>query len=268
MIPRPYIDAWRIVAPWQTIEMVEQDLIISRAIIDIFSDPLLSQKVAFRGGTALHKLYLQPSARYSEDLDLVQVKAEPIGETIDLFRKALKYLGEPAYEQKQRNTILIYRFDSEMPPIVRLRVKIEVNCREHFTVFGYQKMPYRVESRWFAGQSNLVTYSIEELLGSKMRALFQRKKGRDLFDIWYSFKQHNVDADKVLNAFSYFIKSDRLVISREEFLDNIHAKISDPDFRNDLTGLIRPGIDFNFDKSWDYLRTNLFLKMNPKIGME
>lgn len=267
MIPRNIISEWMSVAPWQKIEMVEQDLILSRAIIDIFSDPLLSQKVAFRGGTALHKLYLQPPARYSEDLDLVQVKAEPIGETIELFRKTLKYLGEPAYEQKQRNTILIYRFDSETPPVVRLRVKIEINCREHFSVFGYQKMPYKVESRWFAGQGNLVTYSIEELLGSKIRALFQRKKGRDLFDIWYCFKQHDVDIDKVLQAFSAFIKHDRLVISREEYLDNVNAKLSDPDFQNDLTGLIRPGIEFDFNKSWDFLKTDLFLKMNLITGI-
>lgn len=268
MIPRPYIDAWRIVAPWRTIEMVEQDLILSRAIIDIFNDPLLCQKVAFRGGTALHKLYLQPQARYSEDLDLVQMNAGPIGETIDRFRTVLNYLGEPDYEQKQRNTILIYRFDSETPPVVRLRVKIEINCREHFTVFGYWQMPFKVESRWFNGVGNLITYSIEELLGSKMRALFQRKKGRDLFDLWYSFKQLTIDADKVLKAFDAFLKHDQLTISKDEYLDNVDAKISDPDFRNDLTGLIRPGIDFNFDKSWDYLRTNLFLKMNPKIGME
>jgi len=267
MIPRPYIDAWRIIAPWQKIEMVEQDLIISRAIIDIFNDTFLGQHVAFRGGTALHKLCLQPQTRYSEDIDLVQMNAEPIGETIDRFRTILSYLGEPDYEQKHRNTILVYRFDSETPPVVRLRVKIEINCREHFTVFGYQKTPYRVESRWFTGQGNLVTYSIEELLGSKMRALFQRKKGRDLFDLWYSFKQLTIDADKVLKAFDAFLKHDQLTISKDEYLDNVDAKLSDPDFRNDLAGLIRPGIKFDFDKSWDFLKEKIIFKMNPKIGV-
>ncbi|MFA4840059.1 MAG: nucleotidyl transferase AbiEii/AbiGii toxin family protein, partial [Candidatus Neomarinimicrobiota bacterium] len=79
MIPRLFISEWSSFTPWQKMEMVEQDLILSRAIIDIFNDPLLQQKVAFRGGTALHKLYLRPPARYSEDIDLVQVNAEPVG---------------------------------------------------------------------------------------------------------------------------------------------------------------------------------------------
>lgn len=127
--------------------MIEQDLIISRAVIDIFNDSFLNKKVAFRGGTALHKLYFQPAARYSEDIDLVQVIPESIGDTIDRFREVLNYLGEPIRKQKHRNTTLIYRFESETPPTVPLRLKIEINCREHFTVFGYQSIPYQVESR-------------------------------------------------------------------------------------------------------------------------
>ena len=63
--------------------MIEQDLIICRALVSIYSDPFLSDHLAFRGGTALHKLYLRPQPRYSEDIDLVQVNAEPIKETID-----------------------------------------------------------------------------------------------------------------------------------------------------------------------------------------
>ena len=47
-------------------------------------------RVAFRGGTALHKLFLHPAVRYSEDIDLVQVDQEPIGQTLDLVRGALE----------------------------------------------------------------------------------------------------------------------------------------------------------------------------------
>lgn len=80
MIPRAHITAWRAHAPWSTDAQIEQDLIISRAIVEVFSDPLLSGSLAFRGGTALHKLYLTPPARYSEDIDLVQVEGGPIGD--------------------------------------------------------------------------------------------------------------------------------------------------------------------------------------------
>ncbi len=71
MIPRAYITEWTQFAPWQLNEQVEQDLIISRALVEIFSDEYLSHELAFRGGTALHKLFLQSPSRYSEDIDLV-----------------------------------------------------------------------------------------------------------------------------------------------------------------------------------------------------
>ncbi len=79
MIPRDYITEWRAEAPWVQDSQVEQDLVISRALVEIFSHPLLSESLAFRGGTALYKLHIRPAARYSEDIDLVQIEAEPAG---------------------------------------------------------------------------------------------------------------------------------------------------------------------------------------------
>ncbi len=81
MIPRDYVTEWRAHAPWVDDAQVEQDLVISRALVELFSDPMLCDRLAFRGGTALHKLFLRPPARYSEDIDLVQVRPAPIGET-------------------------------------------------------------------------------------------------------------------------------------------------------------------------------------------
>ena len=74
MIPRRYIEEWRQDAPWPDNAQVEQDLVIERALIELFSDDLLRENLAFRGGTALHKIYLNPQVRYSEDIDLVQTK--------------------------------------------------------------------------------------------------------------------------------------------------------------------------------------------------
>ncbi len=73
MIPLAYIREWRQRVPWTQDAQVEQDLIISRALVEIFSHPDLAENLAFRGGTALFKLYLS-RARYSEDIDLVQVR--------------------------------------------------------------------------------------------------------------------------------------------------------------------------------------------------
>lgn len=75
---------------------------ISRALVEIFRVPHLAQRLAFRGGTALFKLHLTPAARYSEDIDLVQIAPEPIGETLDAVRAVLDpWLGEPRVAHRQ-----------------------------------------------------------------------------------------------------------------------------------------------------------------------
>jgi hypothetical protein len=89
MIPRDYITEWRAHAPWVQDIQVEQDLVICRALVAIFSDPLLKEALAFRGGTALYKLHLKPAARYSEDIDLVQIKAGAAGPMMQALRAVL-----------------------------------------------------------------------------------------------------------------------------------------------------------------------------------
>ena len=88
MIPRPYIAKWQEHTPWKQFYQVEQDLVISRALIEIFSDEFLRENLAFRGGTALHKLYLNPAPRYSEDIDLVQIQAGPIKPIMERLKKS------------------------------------------------------------------------------------------------------------------------------------------------------------------------------------
>ena len=77
MIGERYIKEWAATHPWRRAEQVEQDLLLSRVLVAIYSDTFLSGRLAFRGGTALHKLYFSPQVRYSEDIDLVQVAAGP-----------------------------------------------------------------------------------------------------------------------------------------------------------------------------------------------
>ena len=146
MIPQAYITEWGNYVPWQTNEQVEQDLVICRALVEVFRVEFLSSRLAFRGGTALHKLYLQPQPRYSEDIDLVQIRSEPIKETIQRLQKALSFLGKSSVTPRKDNNTIFCRFESEFPPIQKLKLKVEINCREHFSVLGWEKKPFSVSS--------------------------------------------------------------------------------------------------------------------------
>lgn len=164
MIQRSYITGWQKHAPWKTNEQIEQDLVISRAIVEIYADAELQRQLAFRGGTVLHKLHLAPAARYSEDIDLVQIEPARIGPVFDRLKRCLSFLGKPKIQQKDRNNTLVFSFDSEIPPVVRLKLKVEINCREHLPVFGIIRMPFHVVSPWYSGDADIATYSLTDLL--------------------------------------------------------------------------------------------------------
>lgn len=110
MLPKAYIDQWKINSPWQQDEFVEQDLILSRLLIELYSNETISENLAFRGGTALHKLFLKTPHRYSEDLDFVQIKSEDIGNILSELRKIIRKIipGKPKYKSSKSNNTLIY----------------------------------------------------------------------------------------------------------------------------------------------------------------
>jgi predicted nucleotidyltransferase component of viral defense system len=173
MIPKPSIAKWQESAPWKEFSQVEQDLVISRALVEIFSDPFLRENLAFRGGTALHKLYLNPAPRYSEDIDLVQIKEGPIHPIMKRIDQVVTFFEEPRVTKVGgHGAKATYRFTSEYEEI-RLRLKLEINCKEHFHVLNWVDFPFEVKSDWFSGSASIKTYSINQLLGTKLRALYR-----------------------------------------------------------------------------------------------
>lgn len=245
MIPRANITAWRATAPWPTDAQVEQDLALSRAIVEIFADPVLNGSLAFRGGTALHKLYLTPASRYSEDIDLVQIEPAPIGPLLTALRRNLdQWLGASKHSQSQARVTLVYRFESDIPPVTRLRLKVEVNTREHFCVSGYVRKRFTVSNPWFEGSADLMTYTLEELLGTKLRALYQRKQGRDVFDLAVALQRvPNLDAGQAVLCFLRYLEHSGARISRAEFEANLADKLADPMFLADIAPLVVAGED-------------------------
>jgi predicted nucleotidyltransferase component of viral defense system len=253
VIPADYITEWRSQAPWVESSQVEQDLVITRALVEIFEDDRLSEALAFRGGTALYKLHLTPGPRYSEDIDLVQKTAEPIGPTIDRLRARLdSWLGDPKRSFKEGRVTLVYRFRSEDSPPLPLRLKVEINSREHFAVLGFETREFTIRSRWFSGSSRVATYALDELLGTKLRALYQRKKGRDLFDLWWASRHGTVDLDRVVLCFGEYLAADGLRVSRAELEANLAGKRTDRRFIADLQPLLASGIEWDFESAFDW----------------
>jgi len=242
MIPQDYITAWSRVAPWASQRQVEQDLIISRALVAIFSDPFLRGELRFRGGTALNKLHFPAPLRYSEDIDLVRTNAGPISPLLDRLHDVLDpWLGKPRFDQspvapKLKYTVETEDRDSPSP----IRLKIEINTREREAYDPPIEIPFGVENPWFTGKAAIPTFSQEEMLATKLRALLQRNKGRDLFDLDHALTVfERLNTTRVVECFVLYLEKSELTISRAEAQQRMFQKLVNPTFFTDMRPLLQ-----------------------------
>ena len=243
LIPRAHIQAWSTSAPWPDLRQVEQDLIISRALCDLFNAPALKGKIAFRGGTAIHKLLFERPLRYSEDIDLVQTRAEPIGATVDAIRDALSWLGKCNRAQAGHSMHIVFKFAPEIAPQTTLKLKVEVNTREHAGLHGLKSYPFEVANDWHRAKAEIASFTPEEMFGTKLRALLQRRKNRDIFDLHYGLEHLAIDDDKLVACFHHYLKLEGQQITRamaeQRMLQKLTASLMD-----DIAPLLPTGVRY------------------------
>ena len=241
MIPQAYITEWQNEAPWQSDDQIEQDLIISRIIVELYNNDFLKKELLFRGGTALTKLFLDEPLRYSEDLDFVQKEGGAIKPIVETIQGILDpWLGKSQTKSRKDAFRILYNFNPESNTQNQKRVKIEINTREHFSVYPTLNLSYKVSSMWFSGECEVATYELDELAGTKLRALYQRKKGRDLFDLDVLLRKGFIDKKRVIKSFHEYIEFQNLNISSINFITNLDEKLNDAVFLKDMDALIIP----------------------------
>ncbi len=157
---------------------------------------------------------------------------------------------------------LNYRFESEDTPPIRLRLKIEINTTEHLTELGVEQYPVKVGTPRFSGEAGVTSFSLPALLGTKPRALYQRKKGCDLFDLWFAIAQRgDLDLEYLLRCFHRYMREGGHWVSRTRFEENLHRKGEDPDFHADVKPLLRSTIDWDFDGAMVAVREQLIERL-------
>ena len=239
MIPAQNIVAWGNLVPWTDARQIEQDLIISRALVEIFSDPMLREALRFRGGTALNKLHFPAPLRYSEDIDFVRTSHGPIGAVLDQLRVVLEpWLGRAQFEQSPVAPKFRFRVEAEDSG-VPIRLKIEINTREVEAFDAPTALPLAVDNPWFSGRAAIPTFSREEMLATKLRALLQRNKGRDLYDLAHALEVfEGLDTDRVVEMFGQYLALSGRAISRAEAQERMFAKLANPRFLLDVSPLL------------------------------
>lgn len=259
--------------PWPLQRQVEQDLLLCVAIAALFNDKFLRGQIAMRGGTLLHKVHLAPAARYSEDIDLVVYGDRPEGHIAKAIRRVLRgVLGEPTksiwdtIHLAIRNVVkpsrvlrLAYSIPSVSEPGASLAIVVEANVTERNPHRAIVQIPFNFIHRGAAVESILNGYDLHEMLGTKMRALFQRKRGRDLFDLYWALTMANppVDPAIVIESFRHYLKQENSSAKRAEFVGILDSHLADRGFCSDMVPLLRSGLTYEPGKAGQLVKARL-----------
>lgn len=258
MIPRAAIVEWSRRVGWPTDEQIEQDLLLSRLIVDIGNDPYLGSELVFRGGTCLHKLHTDRAYRYSEDLDYVRRTGGGIATLTRSLTAVGERLGMDVRTRIGPQPKVYLRAPFESGGGV-MRIKVEMNTFERSPALDLVRITHAVESAWFNGSAEVVTFSSAELVSTKLRALFQRSKGRDLFDLWLALEQLDVPPEALVECFAPYRPEG---YTRRRAEQNLRAKLADVAFRDDLVPLVATWPEgYNIDAAADLVISEVFSRL-------
>lgn len=278
-ITRQDILAHQSAVPWAAQYQVEQDLLLCQTMVALFDDKFLSPQIAMRGGTLLHKVHLSPAARYSEDIDLVVVGTRPANHIRLAIRRVLAdVLGAPKKSVWDklilaiRNTVepsSVLRMTYSMPSIIEpnrtLDIVVEANVTERKPHRAVVEIPFSFPFRDKTVQTYLKGFDIHEMLGTKMRALFQRKRGRDLFDLYWALTKSPtpVKPREIIASFKHYLDLEGTQAGRDEFVSILENHLKDREFCSDTQPLLRTDISYDPQVAGSYVKSHL-LKLLPK----
>ena len=140
-----------------------------------------------------------------------------------------------------------------------LDIVVEGNVTERKPHVVVVEMPFSFPFRDKTVRTRIKGYDIHEMTGTKMRAMFQRKRGRDLFDLYWALTKsaRTVKAPAIIESFQHYMKQQGTKAGRTEFIGILDDHLADRGFRSDMMPLLRNGIDYDPQVAGIYIKTNL-----------
>lgn len=234
--------------------LAEQDFRLSHVLIDIGSDDFLGERLYLKGGTAINKLYLKETPRLSVDLDFNAVgeKARVLAERKAIRDRLIRLLEEQDAGYKVKYD---YRYEqttvhAKYTPIFggEQTLKLEISNVERFPIMQGRRMDFVLP---LTGESfEITTYQLEELSSTKIRALFDRLTGRDIYDI-YQLSSFDLDLRALRKMVLYYFFRSKKVFNPKLFFRNLETKFKSGKLVDDVSGFIRAGGHFSLERAID-----------------
>jgi predicted nucleotidyltransferase component of viral defense system len=228
----------------------ELDYRLVNALQAIYADDFLSKRICMKGGTAINKLYLLGTSRLSVDLDFNHIgsKEEVLKESPDIREKITELLKklDNSYqihsEHRYEQTRIKSRYKTVVGPTWSF--KIEISHIERFPIVS----PVKKQIKTADGAAEVLTYTLEELTSTKLRAFLERFKGRDVYDLYFISKL-NPDSELIKKMFLYYFYRSRKVFNPKIHYKNLIERYESNKYSDDVTGFIKPAVTFDLRKA-------------------
>ncbi|MBI5635979.1 nucleotidyl transferase AbiEii/AbiGii toxin family protein [Candidatus Micrarchaeota archaeon] len=187
------------------LHVIEKDYALTWALKAIYSNPKLFACLAFKGGTCLSKIYAE-KYRLSEDLDFTAFGKQRLsnGE----LRQELEKAFNSANQRGAPNLEIIVKDIHENPGLIQMpvkyvgplnypgRLKVEVSLQEKM-LFACEQLDSREKTYADIEIFKANCYALDEILLEKLRAIMQRGKTRDYYDLWQLVTRKELLAGKL-----------------------------------------------------------------------
>ena len=187
-----------------TPHVVEKDYVLGWMLAGINAHPVLRESWVFKGGTCLKKCFFE-TYRFSEDLDFTLTEHDQLDE--GFLRDAFKQVGEWIQERTgieipaEKQVFDVYKnprsttscqgkisYRGPVSPRDMPRIKLDLTADERL-VLSPQRVPvFHPYSDAPEEGIEAYAYAYEEVFGEKVRALAERTRPRDLYDVINLFR--------------------------------------------------------------------------------
>ena len=161
---------------------------------------------------------------------------------------------------------LVFKFTPEVDAQATLKLKVEINTREHTNLLGIKRYPFAVGNDWYRGKTEIASFEPEELFGTKLRALLQRRTSRDLFDLHQGLEQLPLAPEKVIACFDHYLALEGKPITRAMAEQRMLEKLT-RSLTEDITPLLPAGIRWS-DADAIHAFERVWIELIARIGGE
>jgi predicted nucleotidyltransferase component of viral defense system len=229
--------------------LAELDYRLVKILDAVYHDDFLAKRLYMKGGTAINKLYLKETSRLSVDLDFNHIgpKEEVLKERHAIREHICKILEKhdeeciTHYKHRYEQTTIKARYKTLMGPTRSL--KIEISHVERFPILP----PVQKQVKTPEGNSEVTTYTLEELTSTKLRALMERSKGRDVYDLYF-ISQLKPDPAITRKMFLYYFYRSRKVFNPKIHYQNLTERY-EKTYVDDVSAFVRSTVKFDLGKA-------------------